>query len=285
MNRILSSIVKNTIAHVFKRSLRVSNIVSSDDCGKGNDPCKSKDPCAEKDVSSDRVQVEKGFALQPIDVKAWTLRKHDNATRQRLYEFGLYVAACIPKFVQKIQMTHTDELEILVAPEGMFCVLSFMAFHQNACFSQCSLVTAIDVPSRVYRFEVAYMLRSFRFATRARVKTYTDELTPLHSAYEIWRGVNWFERETYDMFGVIFTHHPDLRRILTDYGFTGHPLRKDFPLVGYTEVRYDDELKKIVYEPVEFAQENRSFQLQSPWTYYREFHEGYNCPPAPPKKA
>lgn len=224
------------------------------------------------------MQTDNPLSLEPIESDARTLKKHDNATRQRLYEFGLYVAACMPKFVQKIQLQHNDELEILVAPEGLFPVLSFMCHHQNACFNACSATTAIDVPSRKYRFEVIYCLLSLRYGQRARVKTYTDELTPVHSATSLWQICNYFEREVYDMFGIIFTHHPDLRRILTDYGFQGHPLRKDYPLVGYTEVRYDDELKKIVYEPVEFAQEIPSYRLESPWNYYNNFHEGYNNP-------
>ncbi|XP_046976493.1 NADH dehydrogenase [ubiquinone] iron-sulfur protein 3, mitochondrial-like [Vanessa cardui] len=218
------------------------------------------------------------FRLKPIEYESHTLRRHDNLRRQRLYEFGLYVAACMPKYVQKIQMQHTDELEILIAPEGFHPVLTFMAYHQHACFNQCSLATAVDVPCREYRFEVAYNLLSLRFGERVRVKTYTDELTPLHSAVSLWGNCNWLEREIYDMFGIIFTNHPDLRRILTDYGFQGHPLRKDFPLTGYIEVRYDDELKKIVYEPVEFAQEMRSYHLDSPWNHLRNFHEGVTCP-------
>lgn len=229
------------------------------------------------------VQIDDPFCLKPIEYESHTLRKHDNSKRQRLYEFGLYVAACMPKFVQKIEMQHTDELDILTSPEGLFPVLSFMAHHQHACFNQCSYATAMDVPSREYRFEIAYNLLSLRFSQRARVRSYTDEVTPLHSAYSLWGNCNWLEREIYDMFGIIFTNHPDLRRILTDYGFVGHPLRKDFPLVGYIEVRYDDEFKKIVYEPVEFAQEMRNFQLHSPWNYLSNFHEGYNCP-VPEKK-
>lgn len=231
--------------------------------------------CEEKGTD---VQIGDPFCLKPIEYESHTLRKHDNFRRQRLYEFGLYVAACMPKFVQKIQIQHTDELEILTSPEGLFPVLSFMAHHQHACFNQCSYATAIDVPSREYRFEIAYCLLSMRFGERARVKSYTDEVTPFHSAYSLWGNCNWLEREIYDMFGIIFTNHPDLRRILTDYGFVGHPLRKDFPLTGYIEVRYDDELKKIVYEPVEFAQEMRNYQLNSPWNYSSHFHEGYNCP-------
>ncbi|KAJ0182599.1 hypothetical protein K1T71_001968 [Dendrolimus kikuchii] len=258
---IVSTIVRKTLPLVFNRQFHAQNVLRQD-----------KKPS---------VQVGKPFCLEPIENESHTLRKHNNARRQRLYEFGLYVAACMPKYVQKVQMQHTDELEILVAPEGMFQVLSFMCHHQHACYNVCSAATAIDVPSRNFRFEVVYCLLSLRFGERARVKTYTDELTPLHSAYSLWRVCNYFEREIYDMFGIVFSHHPDLRRILTDYGFTGHPLRKDFPLVGYTEVRYDDELKKIVYEPVEFAQEMRHYQLESPWNYLKNFHEGYNTPKPP----
>lgn len=230
-------------------------------------------------MCKEAVKKSNSIALEPIEQKSHTLRKHDNRKRQTLYDFGIYVATCLPKFVQRVQMQHNDELEILVAPEGLFPVLSFMNLHQHACFNQCSSATAIDVPGRVYRFEVVYNILSLRFGERARVKTYTDEVTPLRSAYDVWRVCNWYEREIYDMFGIIFTHHPDLRRILTDYGFKGHPLRKDFPLVGYTEVRYDDGLKKLVYEPVEYAQEMRRYQLESPWNYLENFHEGYNAPP------
>lgn len=255
MNPSLLSVARNSIAMLVKRHINLT-----------------------KCYGKDKVKQSGLFDLEPICHKSHTLRRHDNCRRQRLYEFGLYVAACMPKFVQKIQMTHTDELEILAAPEGIFPVLSFMAHHQHACFNVCSAATAIDVPSRVYRFELVYCILSLRFAERAKVKTYTDELTPSHSASSIWRVCNTFEREIFDMFGIIFSHHPDLRRLLTDYGFTGHPLRKDFPLVGYTEVRYDDELKKLVYEPVEFAQEMRNFELKSPWNYSTNFHEGYNIP-------
>ncbi|KAM3967641.1 NADH dehydrogenase [ubiquinone] iron-sulfur protein 3, mitochondrial [Aphomia sociella] len=253
---ILSSCAKRSVSTLFNRYFYTSSFLNQ----------------------HNQIEAGNQFCLEPLEYESHTLRKHDNYQRQRLYEFGLYVAACMPKYVQKVQMQHNDELEILVAPEGMFPVLSFMCHHQHACFNACSAATAIDVPSREYRFEVIYCILSLRFGQRARVKTYTDELTPLHSANSIWRVCNHFEREIYDMFGIVFTHHPDLRRILTDYGFTGHPLRKDFPLVGYTEVRYDDELKKIVYEPVEFAQEYRSYKLESPWNYSANFHEGYNNP-------
>ncbi|KAI5641390.1 respiratory-chain NADH dehydrogenase, 30 kd subunit domain-containing protein [Phthorimaea operculella] len=233
----------------------------------------------------DEVKKSDGVQLKEIVSSADTIRDHNNCRRQRIYEFGLYVAACMPKYVQQVQIQHNDEVEICCCPEGMYPVLSFLRYHQHACFQALSSATAVDVPSRQFRFEVVYNLLSLRFSERIRFKTYTDELTPLHSAYELYKVCDLFEREIYDMFGIIFTHHPDLRRVLTDYGFTGHPLRKDYPLIGYTEVRYDDELKKIVYEPVEYAQQDKGYQLNSPWDYARNYDEVYGNPPPPPKKA
>ena len=112
---------------------------------------------------------------------------------------------------------------------------------------------------------------SLRFNNRIRVKTYTDELTPIDSITSVYQGANWYEREVWDMFGVFFANHPDLRRILTDYGFAGHPFRKDFPLSGFVEVRYDDEVKRVVTEPVELAQEFRKFDLGTPWEQFGNF--------------
>lgn len=121
-------------------------------------------------------------------------------------------------------------------------------------------ITAVDFPTRDQRFEVVYNLLSVRHNARIRVKTYADEATPVPSITSLYDGANWYEREVYDMFGVFFVDHPDLRRILTDYGFDGHPLRKDFPLTGYTEIRYDEEKKRIVVEPLELTQAFRNFE-------------------------
>jgi NADH-quinone oxidoreductase subunit C len=126
-------------------------------------------------------------------------------------------------------------------------------------------VTAVDWPSRERRFDVVYHLLSPRHNLRVRIKAETDETTPVASIIDVFPGADWFERETYDLYGVVFTGHPDMRRILTDYGFDGHPLRKDFPLTGFVEVRYDDELKRVVYAPVRLAQEFRNFDFLSPW--------------------
>lgn len=112
---------------------------------------------------------------------------------------------------------------------------------------------------------------SLRFNSRIRVKTYTDELTPIDSCNDVYKGANWYEREIWDMYGVFFANHPDLRRILTDYGFEGHPQRRDFPLSGYVELRYDDEKKRVVCEPLELAQEFRKFDLSAPWEQFPNF--------------
>ena len=123
----------------------------------------------------------------------------------------------------------------------------------------------MDYPSRALRFEVVYHLLSIHHNSRIRIKTPLDEMTPLDSIVEIYNSANWWERETWDMFGIFFSNHPDLRRILTDYGFEGHPLRKDFPLSGFVEVRYDDSEKRVITEPIEMTQEFRYFDFSSPW--------------------
>ena len=122
-------------------------------------------------------------------------------------------------------------------------------------------ITAVDYPTKSNRFEIVYNLLSVRHNSRIRVKTYADEATPIPSITSLYDGANWYEREVYDLFGVFFVGHPDLRRIMTDYGFDGHPLRKDFPLTGYTEIRYDEEKKRIVVEPLELTQAFRNFEV------------------------
>jgi len=133
-------------------------------------------------------------------------------------------------------------------------------------------LTAVDYPSRLKRFEVVYNLLSIQYNSRIRIKTLVDELSPLDSLVSIYSASNWFERETWDMFGIFFTQHPDLRRILTDYGFEGHPLRKDFPLSGFVEVRYDDTEKRVITEPIEMTQEFRYFDFSNPWEILEKKH-------------
>jgi NADH-quinone oxidoreductase subunit C len=157
------------------------------------------------------------------------------------------------------------ELTITVRPEAIVPFLRFL--HDDARLAFVSLidVCGVDWPQRSLRFDVVYHLLSPRKNKRIRVKVMTDEDTPVPSVTPVFPGADWFERETYDFYGILFTGHPDLRRILTDYGFDGYPLRKDFPLTGYVEVRYDDEQKRVIYEPVKLAQEFRDFDFLSPW--------------------
>ena len=138
--------------------------------------------------------------------------------------------------------------------------MSFLKYHTAAEYTMVADITAVDYPTKSQRFEVVYNLLSVRHNSRIRVKTYADEATPVPSITSLYDGANWYEREVYDLFGVFFVGHPDLRRIMTDYGFDGHPLRKDFPLTGYTEIRYDEEKKRIVVEPLELTQAFRNFE-------------------------
>ncbi|XP_043938674.1 NADH dehydrogenase [ubiquinone] iron-sulfur protein 3, mitochondrial [Protopterus annectens] len=202
-----------------------------------------------------------------------TVRPKDEVTQNRLAKFGEYVAEILPKYVQQVQVTCFNELEIMIHPDGVIPVLTFLRDHTNAQFKSLIDQTVVDVPTRQNRFEIVYNLLSLAYNSRIRVKTYTDELTPVDSAVPVFQAANWYEREIWDMFGVFFANHPDLRRILTDYGFEGHPFRKDFPLSGYVEVRYDDEVKRVVAEPVELAQEFRKFDLSSPWEVFPAYRE------------
>ena len=157
------------------------------------------------------------------------------------------------------------ELTVHAAAADMVKVATFLRDATPCQFSCIIDVTAVDWPQREKRFDVVYHFLSPRLNQRVRVKAQTDEVTPVPSIIEVFRGADWFERETYDLYGVLFTGHPDMRRILTDYGFEGHPLRKDFPLTGFVEVRWDDEEKRVVYEPVKLTQEFRTFDFLSPW--------------------
>ncbi len=157
------------------------------------------------------------------------------------------------------------ELTLTVARDRIIDVLTALR-DDPGCQFECLIdICGVDYPERAERFEVVYHLLSLRKNQRIRVKLSTDEDTPVPSVIEIFPAANWFEREAYDMYGILFSNHPDLRRLLTDYGFQGYPLRKDFPLTGYVEVRYDDEQKRVVYEPVKLNQEFRRFDFESPW--------------------
>lgn len=158
-----------------------------------------------------------------------------------------------------------DELTITVAREDIVGVLTKLRDDPKCLFEVLIDICGVDYPERAERFDIVYHLLSPRLNQRIRVKIATDEATPVASVNDVFPAANWYEREAYDLYGIRFIGHPDLRRILTDYGFQGHPLRKDFPLTGYVEVRYDDEKKRVVYEPVKLTQEFRDFDFESPW--------------------
>ncbi len=157
------------------------------------------------------------------------------------------------------------ELTVSVEPGDLIEVATFLRDDPRCQFISIIDISGADYPSRARRFDVVYHLLSPKQNVRIRLKVQADEETLVPSITGVYPGADWYERETYDLYGVLFTGHPDLRRILTDYGFEGHPLRKDFPLTGFVEVRYDDEAKRVIYEPVELKQEFRNFDFLSPW--------------------
>jgi NADH-quinone oxidoreductase subunit C len=157
------------------------------------------------------------------------------------------------------------ELTVFVEPGNLIEVATFLRDDPRCQFISIIDISGADYPSRVKRFDVVYHLLSPKQNIRIRLKVQADEETLVPSLTAVYPGADWYERETYDLYGVLFAGHPDLRRILTDYGFEGHPLRKDFPLTGFVEVRYDDEAKRVIYEPVELKQEFRNFDFLSPW--------------------
>lgn len=157
------------------------------------------------------------------------------------------------------------ELTVTVALGNLLDLMAFLKTDPSTKFSSLVDITAVDHPERVNRFDVVYHLLSMYTNGRIRVKVEVAETAMVPSLIPVYPAANWFEREVFDLFGILFSGHPDLRRILTDYGFRGHPLRKDFPTTGYTEVRYDEVQKRVVYEPVTLVQEYRQFDFMSPW--------------------
>jgi NADH-quinone oxidoreductase subunit C len=183
---------------------------------------------------------------------------------QQLQELGDYVAAALPQDVVGTAILH-GELIVTVRREAILDVLGFLRDDARCLFKLLSDLCGVDYPDRAERFEVVYNLLSLKLNQRIRVKLAADEESAVPSVVSIYSAAGWFEREAWDLFGIYFSDHPDLRRLLTDYGFEGHPLRKDFPLTGYVEVRYDEDQKRVVYEPVRLTQEFRSFDFLSPW--------------------
>ena len=183
---------------------------------------------------------------------------------QPLKELGDHIAQATAGAVTGCDV-RLGELMLECAPDRLIGLLTFLRDDPKCLFKQLIDVCGVDWPEREKRFDVVYNLLSLKNNLRIRVKVATDESTPVPSAASVYSAAGWFERETYDLYGVWFADHPDLRRILTDYGFEGHPLRKDFPLTGFVELRWDDVQKRVVYEPVKLAQEFRRFDFLSPW--------------------
>ena len=157
------------------------------------------------------------------------------------------------------------ELTLHAEGAAILAVVTFLRDDPDCAFINLTDICGADYPSRDKRFDVVYHFMSPKHVSRIRIKVQTDDATAVPSITSEFPGANWFEREAYDMYGILFSEHPDLRRLLTDYGFQGHPLRKDFPLTGFVEVRYDDAEKRVVYEPVKLNQEFRNFDFLSPW--------------------
>ncbi len=181
-----------------------------------------------------------------------------------LRELGEHIAASLPEDVISTEVV-LGELVVRVQRNAIQRVLTFLRDDGSCQFKLLMDVCGVDYPDRDERFEVVYNLLSLKHNQRVRVKLTTDENTPVPTATTVFSSAGWWEREAWDMYGILFSGHPDLRRILTDYGFDGHPLRKDFPLTGFVELRYDDEEKRVVYEPVKLVQEFRTFDFLSPW--------------------
>jgi NADH-quinone oxidoreductase subunit C len=183
---------------------------------------------------------------------------------ETLGPLGAMIAAALPGVVTGQQVAN-GELTIVAGAGDIVQLATFLRDDERCQFVSFIDVTAVDWPARERRFDVVYHFLSPRLNRRIRVKIEIGETETVPSIIGVFPGADWFERETYDLYGVLFTGHPDMRRLLTDYGFEGHPLRKDFPLTGFVEVRYDDEQKRVVYDTVRLAQEFRNFDFLSPW--------------------
>ncbi len=182
-----------------------------------------------------------------------------------LQDLGALIQSKQTDAVVGFEVNSLGELVMEVAPASLPGFVEFLRSNRNCKFSTLIDITAVDFPSSAKRFEVVYHFLSMYMNHRIRVKALVAEDEVVPSICEVHPSANWFEREVFDMYGILFSDHPDLRRILTDYGFRGYPLRKDFPTTGYTECRYDEEAKRVVYEPVSLVQEYRQFDFMSPW--------------------
>lgn len=183
-----------------------------------------------------------------------------------LISFSDYLLKIVPKLIKKIYILKSEVI-VYVYYKHIFQLIFFLKNHTYTRYNSLSDLCAVDFPNRLWRFEVVYNLLSIDFNSRIRIKAKVDELCSISSIVSILPGSNWYEREIWDLFGIFFFNHPDLRRILTDYGFDGFPLRKDFPLTGYIEIRYSDSQKRIITEPVQLSQEYRFFDFSSTWLH------------------
>lgn len=195
--------------------------------------------------------------------------------QKQLTNFNLlnYIIKVLPNFLisnQTIVKFSNNDFIISVNNKNLLSILYFFKNNYFLQFKTLISITAVDYPKEKNRFEINYFLLSYRLNTRIILKLKTDGITPVPSITSIYKGAGWYEREVWDLFGVFFSGHPDLRRILTDYGFEGFPLRKDFPQTGFLEIRYDDQKKYVMYESLEMAQEFRSFDFVSPWVKLQE---------------
>ncbi len=184
------------------------------------------------------------------------------------YKLMNYILSLFPYYLNETVIVKYEEesLVLVVKKENLILLLNFLKNHYWLKFKTLISITAIDFPERDERFEVNYFLLSHKLNKRIIIRVSTDDIRPIPSITAIYKSANWYEREVWDLFGVFFSGHPDLRRILTDYGFEGFPFRKDFPQTGYVEVRYDDQKKYVLYEPIEFTQEFRYYDFMTPWT-------------------
>ena len=183
---------------------------------------------------------------------------------EALNELATYLTEVRGALISSSEIKY-GELNVTTTTENVIALLTFLRDDAKCGFVNMTDICGVDWPQRADRVDVVYHLLSPKKNLRIRVKVPVAEDQPVPSACGVYPGADWFERETWDMYGVLFTGHPDLRRLLTDYGFEGHPLRKDFPTTGFVEVRYDDAAKRVVYEPVELKQEFRNFDFLSPW--------------------
>lgn len=195
-----------------------------------------------------------------VDEKIWLFNKEIKMNSS----FVQSLVGMLPNWIIRYSFLDS-ELTLKVAPDNLSKIVLFLKDHTGTQTKVLIDVTAVDYPGRERRFEVVYIFLSIQQNFRLRVKTEVDGLSPVDSIVNIFPAADWFERETWDMFGIFFSNHPDLRRILTDYGFDGHPLRKDFPLSGFLEYRYNDAKKRVICEPLQLTQELRFFDFTTPW--------------------